>query len=232
MTNEREPRGIFVVLDGVDGCGKSTQARLLCERLAERAAQAGRGAPVHLREPGSTRAGERIRELLLDPETELSARAETLLFAAARRQMLDERVRPALDAGCDVVCERLHASTFAYQAVAGELGEEAVLSVLATWAGDPRPELVILLDLPVDEAFARVERRAAADGRTTDRIEAKGRAFQEAVARGFRRFAELGSPDATPPFGPLGSRVVLVDALGTAEDVAARVHREVQRALR
>lgn len=232
MTNEREARGTFIVLDGVDGCGKSTQAEMLCASLAERAARAGREAPVHLREPGSTRAGERIREILLDPEAELGARAETLLFAAARRQMLDERVRPALDAGRDVVCERLHASTFAYQAVAGELGEEAVLSVLATWAGDPRPDVVLLLDLPVGEAFARVERRAAADGRATDRIEAKGRAFQEAVARGFRRFAELSSPNATPPFGPLGSRVALIDATGTSDEVAARVQAEVQRALR
>ena len=130
-------RGFFVVLDGVDGCGKSTQAKLLVDSL-------GAGdvdAPLHLREPGSTRAGEGIRRLLLSGEVELLPAAETLLFTAARRQMLEELVAPALAAGRDVVCERFHPSTFAYQAVGGGLDEDEVWTLLEGWAGRPVPDL-------------------------------------------------------------------------------------------
>ena len=108
-------RGCFVVIDGVDGCGKTTQAGRLCRALAE----AGRPEPLHLREPGSTRLGETLREILLGSEHAISPKVQSLLFAAARRQTLEELVEPALAAGRDVVCERFHPSTFAYQAVAG-----------------------------------------------------------------------------------------------------------------
>src|SRR5687768_14641197 len=100
-------RARFFVLDGIDGCGKSTQAKLLVEALSRSATR----PPLHLREPGSTGAGERIRELVLSHEHELDAGVELLLFAAARRQMLSEVVAPALREGRDVVCERFHAST-------------------------------------------------------------------------------------------------------------------------
>ena len=102
-------RARFIVLDGVDGCGKSTQARRLVEHLSKvRGVEA-----LHLREPGSTRVGERIRELLLSHDHDLDPGVELLLFAAARRQTLRELVAPALAQGRDVVCERFHASTFA-----------------------------------------------------------------------------------------------------------------------
>src|SRR5688572_11610264 len=105
------PRGHFFVLDGIDGCGKSTQAARLVAALGSGPA----GPALHLREPGSTPAGERIRALLLDPETALAPAAQVLLFAAARRQMLEELVAPALQLGRHVVCERFHPSTVAYQ---------------------------------------------------------------------------------------------------------------------
>jgi dTMP kinase len=201
-------RGHFIVIDGIDGCGKSTQAERLCAALAAE----GEPLPLHLREPGSTPVGERIRAILLDPDLVLSPPVEALLFAAARRAMLTDLVAPALVAGRDVVCERFHPSTFAYQAVAGGLDEDEVLDLLHTWAGTPRPDLVVLLDLDVDTAS---ERRGA----PTDRIEAKGLDFQRVVAEGYRRSAAL-----------LG-RVVTVDGRGTPDEVHAGVLREIRRAL-
>lgn len=194
------------MLDGVDGCGKSTQARHLIAALTSD----GGPAPVHLREPGSSPVGERVREILLDRELEIDPGTETLLFAAARRQMLADRVAPALAEGRHVVCERFHPSTFAYQAVAGELAEDAVLGLLNDWAGAPAPDLVILIDTPPRVASGR---RPVA----SDRIEAKGLEFQERVAVGYRRYAER-----VPG-------TVVVDGTGAEESVAASILKEVQR---
>jgi len=202
------PRGRFLVLDGIDGCGKSTQA----ERLARALSARGTTAVRHLREPGSTALGEGLRELLLGRELAIFPRAETLLFAAARAQMLEELVGPALARGEHVVCERFHPSTFAYQAVAGGLSEDEVLALLSTWAGAPQPDLVLWLDLPLEQALAR-------RGAASDRIERRDLDFQRAVARGYARYAER-SP-----------RVVRVDAAGTPDAVAAAVLKEVQRVL-
>jgi dTMP kinase len=194
------------VLDGVDGCGKSTQAARLARALEARA----RRPTLHLREPGSTAAGERIRALLLDPEPALAPAAQALLFAAARRQMLEELVAPALSSGRDVVCERFHPSTVAYQGAALGLGEERVRALLREWAGEPAPDLTVILDLEPETARAR---RGGAD-----RFEAQEREFHERVYQGFRRYAASGD------------RVVLVDATGEPDEVAARVWREVERA--
>ena len=161
-------RAKFVVLDGIDGCGKTTQA----ERLVQALASETGGEVLHLREPGSTREGEAIRAILLERDHVLSAGVETLLFTAARRQMLERLVVPALQRGAYVVCERFHPSTYAYQAHAGGLDADEVLALLTGWAGDPEPDLVVLLDVPVSRAL---ERRGA----PTDRIEDRGAAFQE-----------------------------------------------------
>jgi dTMP kinase len=201
---ERSPR--FIVLDGVDGCGKTTQAKRLVRALERERGQ----APLHLREPGSTPAGETIRELLLARGSELSPAVEALLFTAARRAMLEQRVAPALAAGQDVVCERFHPSTFAYQGCAGAVGEERVLELLANWAGEPAPDLVLVLDLPVEEAAAR-------RGAPLDRIEDRGLEFQREVARGYRRYVESARG------------AVLVDGRGSAEEVEARILAEVRR---
>lgn len=202
----KSARGRFLVLDGIDGCGKSTQAGRLARALAQRSGR----MVQHLREPGSTELGEGLRELLLARELPLSARVETLLFAAARLQMLEQLVAPALARGEHVVCERFHASTFAYQAVAGGLPEDEVLGLLQRWAGDPAPDLVLWLDLPLELAL---ERR----GRASDRIERRDLEFQRAVARGYARYAER-----TPG-------VVRVDASGAEDAVAAAVLQEVLR---
>jgi len=203
-------RGRFLVLEGIDGCGKSTQAQRLFETLEERAAAAGRPGPVHLREPGSTALGERLRELLLDGEAEIGAAGEVLLFAAARRQLLSERVAPALTEGRDVVCERFHPSTLAYQAHAGELEFDAVLALLMEWAGEPMPELCVVLEVDPEHAAGR----RVGEG---DRIEARGLEYQERVGEGFRRCIEQLD------------WVVGVSGEGDVDEVAARVLEEVDR---
>lgn len=191
------------MVDGVDGCGKTTQAARLADSLAV--------APdLRLREPGSTTLGEGLRALLLSREYEIDAGVETLMFAAARRQMLTELVEPALCRGETVVCERFHPSTYAYQSVAGELDEDAVLGLLSGWAGTPKPDLILLLDLDVEEA---ARRRGAA----TDRIEAKGLEFQRRVAEGYRKYAQLD---------PLA---VVIDGSASPDEVHKAMLQEVRR---
>jgi dTMP kinase len=201
-------KNVFVVLDGIDGCGKSTQAR----RLVARFEREFGARPVHVRDPGTTAVGERVRAILLDRELELAAGTEALLFCAARAQMLAEVVAPALAEGRTVVCERFHAATFAYQAVAGGLKEKDVLTLLRTWAGAPRPDVEVILELEPERA---AERRST----TADRIEAKGLDFQRRVAVGMARYVEL-VPQAR-----------CVDARGEEADVEERIFAEVRRAV-
>lgn len=197
----------FVVLDGVDGCGKSTQAALLVARLASE-----RGvAPLHVREPGSTRLGERLRSILFDRALDLDPEVELLLFAAARAQLLRELVAPALVAGRDVVCERFHPSTFAYQSVAGGLDPDLVMGLLLQHANDPEPDVIVVLDLPLEVALRR-------RGAASDRIEAKADAFHAKVAEGYRVWAARHA------------RTRLVDATRAPEIVAADVWRAVRDA--
>lgn len=216
-------RPCFVVLDGVDGCGKSTQAARLAAALSQR-----RGRPaLHVREPGSTPLGERIREILLSRELEIAAPSEALLFTAARRALLDQRIGPALAEGRDVVCERFHASTFAYQAAAGGVQAEKLLALLHTWAGAPAPDATLILELDVRTAAARRSGRVSPSGHAGpdaklagDRIEDRGLAFQESVARGYREYARLDP------------RAHLVDAVGAEDEVHARVLAKLDEVLR
>jgi dTMP kinase len=201
-------RGLFVVLDGVDGCGKSTQAGLL-----EAALRAAGRAVLHVREPGTTALGESLRTLLLQGGDELDAGTEALLFAAARRHLLRAVIAPALAQGHDVVCERFHSSTFAYQGVAGGLGAGIVTELLATFADAPRPDLELILDADVAVAAAR-------RGGDRDRIERRGIAFQERVAEAYRAYAAQRE------------NARLVAGGGSVADVHARVLAEVQRARR
>ena len=206
-------RPLFVVLDGVDGCGKTTQAARLASALAE--LRGGEGS-LHLREPGSTAAGERIRELVLEPDLALGRGTLAMLFAAARRETLEQLVAPALAQGRDVVIERFHASTYAYQGSAQLAGgeaaspftDDALLALLRTWSGDPVPDVEVILDLPPAVAF---ERAAAREGGATDRFEARGVSFQEGVAAAMRDYA--GRVDAA----------VVVDGAGSEDEVAERV---------
>jgi dTMP kinase len=165
--------GLFVTIEGIDRSGKSTQARRLAEALGDEA--------VLVREPGGTPAGERIRAMLKDPALELDPRTETLLFAAARAQLVAAVIRPALDAGRVVVSDRFLDSSLAYQGHARGLGEAEVRR-LNEWAtAGIEPDLTILLRVDPAAAAAR-----AGEG---DRFEDEGLALQRAVAEAYERLA-------------------------------------------
>jgi dTMP kinase len=191
----------FIALEGGEAVGKSTQAALLAEHL---------GA-VLTREPGGTAIGEALRRLLLDPLLPRpTATAETLLMLAARAQHVAEVIEPALAKGHDVVCDRYSGSTLAYQGYGRglDLGE---LGWLDRWAtGGRQPDLVILLDLPVEVALTR---RGMGP---PDRFESEGPEFWERVRRGFLRLAENDR-----------QRWRTVDASGSVEEVAAAIRKAV-----
>ncbi len=194
------PLGRFIVLEGGEGCGKSTQAELLAAHL---------GAEL-TREPGGTEIGERIRDLLLDRElAPLDARAELMLMLAARAQHVSERIRPWLEAGRDVVCDRFSGSTLAYQGFGRRLPLAAIAAANDLGCAGLEPDLVVLLDLPPEVGAARRDE-------PDDRFEKEDRAFFDRVAKGFRELARA-DPD----------RWVVVDAAGPVDEVAGRVRAGV-----
>ena len=188
---------MFITLEGIDRSGKTTQAALLAAALGPDA--------VVLREPGGTPAGERIRELLKDPELDLGPGTELLLFNAARAELCREVVRPALDDGHDVVCDRFIDSTVAYQGVARELGTEVVEQLSELVVGSCLPDLTILY---------RVDPEVAADreGDATDRFESEGLEFQRRVAGAYDELARR-HPE----------RIEVIEADGEPEEIHRRV---------
>jgi dTMP kinase len=172
---------VFIVLEGIEGSGKSTQARLLGEWLSSR------DVP-HLvtREPGGTRIGEEIRAALLHGGEEIGPRTELLLMVAARSAFVSEVVRPALETGMVVIADRYELSTLAYQGYGRRLPLDAVRQVNAFATGGVKPDLTIVLDVEVSEG---VSRRSAA-GAAADRIERAGDAFHAVVARAYRLLSD------------------------------------------
>jgi dTMP kinase len=194
---------VFVTFEGIDGSGKSTQASLLVDALRAE----GRRV-VQTREPGGTALGERIRSLLLS-EGDLAPWTEAALFAAARAELVEEVIGPALAEGADVVCDRFLDSSLAYQGIARGLGVEAVLELNAIVTGALVPDRTFLLLLPIDEAGRRSTGRL-------DRIEREGWEFLERVDRGYRELARRH-----------GDRIVAVDAAPPAGMVAAVIRAEL-----
>ncbi|RMF95850.1 MAG: dTMP kinase [Planctomycetota bacterium] len=172
-------RRMFITIEGGDGTGKSTQV----QRLAERLAAAGYDV-VACRDPGSTPLGEAVRELILHRlDIDVSGRAEMLLYMAARAQLVDEVVRPALEAGKMVVSDRFLLSNVVYQGYGGGLDIEALWQVGKTAIGDTFPDLVIVLDLEVEQAMRRI-------GPSKDRLERRGLDYHRRVREGFLHEAE------------------------------------------
>lgn len=174
-------RGFFLVLEGVEGAGKTTQARLLSRWLEERA------IPHRVaREPGGTPVGEAIRRMLLDARgVEIPAETELLLMLAARAAFVRDVVRPTLERGAVMVADRFELSTLAYQGLGRGLGLDAVRQLNAFATGGVRPDLTLLLDLPVPMGLAR----QADSGKVRDRIEEEGRSFLEVVREAYRTLA-------------------------------------------
>lgn len=191
------------MLEGADGCGKSTQATRLVEWLRARSHDV-----LHVRDPGSTDLSEAVRRILLDPATgKLSVEAETFLYMAARTQLVTEVIRPALAAGRVVVCERWTLSTEVYQGIAGGFGAGNVRRLGRLALGGTEPGLTLVFDVAVGAGLARLARER-------DRMEEKDDAFHAKVVRGYRRLAKSRA------------NCVLVPG-GTVDDVASRVRTEV-----
>lgn len=209
------PTGRLIAFEGVEGAGKSTQATLLADHLRDRGFEV-----VRTREPGGTPVAEAVRAVLLDGELgAMDDRTEALLYAAARAEHVAKIIAPALDRGAVVVTDRYLDSSLAYQGHARGLGIDEVTRV-NDWATDgTRPDLVVLLDLPVEHGLTRARRRAGDDGQV-DRLEREALAFHEQVARGFAELAQR-SPD----------RFLIVDADGDVDTVAARVREAVDARL-
>ena len=176
---ENKFSGKFIVLDGPDGCGKSTQAKLLVRWLQER------GVPtVSFRDPGDTTVGEKIRQILLSPEhTAMDTRTELLLYMAARAQLWAEKIAPALGENKCVVLDRWLSSTCAYQGYAGGFGVDRVIKIAADSLERPWPDLTIILDVDLQTSAKRLSEEP-------DRIEAKPRDYHQKVREGFLRLAE------------------------------------------
>jgi dTMP kinase len=187
---------VFVSLEGVDGSGKSTQAKLLAEALGPET--------LLIREPGGTGAAERIRELLADPDLEIDPFAELLLFSAARADLVSRVIRPAVEAGRHIVADRFADSSVAYQGGARGLGTSHVLSLTDTVIDGLWPDLTVLLRVDPEVGLGR----AAGE----DRFESEGVELQRAVAEAYEEIAIIAS-----------DRVVAVDASGSVEEVHERV---------
>src|SRR5918995_774023 len=195
---------MFITFEGVDGSGKTTQARLLADRLRAE----GRDV-VDTREPGGTPLGERVRELLLTGE-HIAPWAETALFAAARAQLVDEVIRPALARGADVVCDRYIDSSLAYQGLARGLGVERVLELNLLATGGPLPDKTFLLLVPLGEAASRRDDEP-------DRIEREGSEFASQVDRAYRELAEI-----------FAQRIVAIDATQSAGELAETIRGQLR----
>ncbi|HEV3479942.1 MAG TPA: dTMP kinase [Gaiellaceae bacterium] len=196
---------MLVTFEGVDGSGKSTQTDLLRDWLR----QEGREV-VTTREPGGTPLGERVRELLLDGEG-MAPWTEAALFAAARAELVERVIGPALAEGADVICDRYLDSSLAYQGVARGLGVERVLAFNVEPIRGILPDVTFLLVVEVDEARSR---SAAA----RDRIEREGDAFLSLVDNGYRQLAGL-----------FPQRIVTIDASRPVHDIAEEVREHVRR---
>lgn len=203
-------RGLFITVEGIDGCGKSTQARLIAAAL-----EAAGHDVLRLREPGGVKISEQIRAILLDPaNAEMGDVCELLLYEAARAQLVHQVIRPALAAGKTVVCDRFYDSTTAYQAFADGLDRNMVSQANELAVDGCRPDLTLVFDLPVEDALRRRFGREA-----EDRLELKGLEFQERVAAGFRAVA-ADEPD----------RVKLIDAGESIAEVFSGVAAELRSA--
>ena len=179
--------GLFITFEGPEGCGKSTQI----VRLVERLEQAGHDV-VTTREPGGTPAGEAIRGILQHDTAgeDICAEAETLLFEASRAQLVSRVIRPALERGAVVVCDRFADSTTAYQGYGRGFDIEAVLQLHAFALGSTEPDLTLLIDVDVEEGFRRIHGRNERDQTGLDRMERESLDFHRRVYAGYHDLAK------------------------------------------
>jgi len=211
------PGGFFITLEGIEGCGKTTQARLLAERLT------GIGYNVtHTREPGGTTIGGRIRAVLLDPESKgMDPMAELMLYSADRAQHVRETIEPALNEGGVVICDRYTDATLAYQGFGRGLDVEVIDTLTELCTGGCAPDLTLLLDLPVEAGLSRAVGRNEQNGMEKEaRFEREAVSFHERVRAGYLNIACLEP-----------GRVKVIPAAGDIDDVQEAIRDEVDKAL-
>jgi dTMP kinase len=197
---------MLITFEGIDGSGKSTQARLLVGHFERRGRR-----PLLVREPGGTELSERVRALLLDPAAHVTPRAELLLFSAARAQLVAETVRPALAEGRVVIADRFYDSTTAYQGAGRELADPGWLREFHAFVtGGLAPDRTYYIDVSVATAAAR-------RGRDRDRMEGAGTAFFERVRAAYRSIA-----DAEP------DRIVVLDGQKSVEELHGEIVNDVE----
>jgi dTMP kinase len=193
----------FIAFEGGDASGKGTQARRVSETLNA----------VFTREPGGTTVGESLRTILLDPNETVAVRAEALLMAASRAQLVADVIRPALLKGQHVVTDRFLASSLAYQGYASGLPIDEVLSLSLFATESLTPDLTILIDISIEESFNR-------RGQNPDRFEQEDRSFHEKVRNGYLELAEARK-----------EKWVVIDGTGTLEEVAFLVDQAIKERL-
>lgn len=193
-------KGTFITFEGIDGCGKSTQCEMLKDYLKERGVDF-----IFVREPGGTVIGERIREILLDKKnSQMTSRTELLLFEAARAQITDEVIKPALEEGKIVLCDRFFDSSSAYQGMARGMGMEFVSDLNMAATGGLKPDITFFFDISAEEALERRCKR----GEASDRIELAGLKFQEDVRAGYLELAKSSE-----------GRIITIDATKGIEEI-------------
>jgi len=204
-------KGKFIVFEGPDGSGKTTQVRQLASFLKKN------GHEVLLtREPGGTRISERIRRLLLDRRRmEMTVHTELLLYMAARAQLVEEVIQPALAKGIMVLADRFVISSVVYQGIAGGLGIDQVLEIGQFATSGIEPDLTFFLDVPAEEGLQRGIRK----GQKPDRMESKATAFHRKVQQGFKKLARTKST------------YCLMNGLQDPQTIADAIHKEVDRVL-
>jgi dTMP kinase len=201
--------GLFFSFDGIDGVGKSTQMELFCDWLRDNGHEV-----VQCRDPGGTPLGEALREIILHQhDMQVCAATEMLLYMASRAQLVDEVIRPALTSGKTIVSDRFLVSNVAYQGHAGGVDVDAVWAVGAVATRGVRPDLTLMLDMPVEEAATRLNR-------DLDRIEARGAEFLNRVREGFLIEARK-APD----------RIALIDARRDIESIQADIRAAAGRVI-
>lgn len=204
--------GLFITLEGPEGAGKTTQIHRLANYLTEN------NIPyLSLREPGGTKIGQKVREILLDSSLqEMAVITELLLYSASRAQLVAEKIAPALSQGYVVICDRYIDSTMVYQGFAGELSLSIVEEINRIATQQIMPNRTYLLDLPWETGEERLRSR----GKSKDRIEQKAKTFHEQVRKGYQKLAEQNK-----------ERIRVIDACQTEEDVFQRIWEDMEKLL-
>jgi dTMP kinase len=207
------PSGHFLTFEGMDGCGKTTQIRLFAQYLREHGREV-----VETVEPGGTEIGRQIRRILLDPaNTAIQPRTELLLYFASRAQNVDEVIRPALEAGSIVLCDRFTDSTLVYQGCGRGLDSSVVMDLDRIACRGLRPATTVLIDIDLETSLSRAKRRNERYGQSESRIDEESAAFHESVRKGYLALA-AAEPD----------RFVVIDGRASIGDVARHLREALQ----